>query len=73
MKCEQDNQGFRPITITLETEEEAQVLKNILLFTNGRDADSFAYKLWVELDKSNIKDVEYFTIIEDMLYSKGAL
>lgn len=62
MKFEQQGPEFRPIVITLETEEEAKVLKNLVGMTNGIDGGSVCYKLWEALDEAGVPHQEYFKV-----------
>jgi hypothetical protein len=60
VKVEHDA-DFRPITITLETKEEAQVLKDVIGRTNGSEANDMIYTLWKILNEAGIQDKTYFT------------
>jgi len=46
VKFEQEKTAFRPMTITLETADEAQALIDILGGVTGSQADGLAYKIY---------------------------
>jgi len=52
VKFEQENRKFRPMTITLETADEAQALIDILGGVTGAQGDSLAYKIYTAIDKA---------------------
>lgn len=51
MKFEKAEPGFQPVTITLETQEEADVLHALVGAAGGSMADNFLYKLYNSLSE----------------------
>lgn len=49
MKISQDRPQFRPITITLETREEAEALEGILRLARGRNMPAAHLAFWIDL------------------------
>jgi hypothetical protein len=66
MKYSQEETKFQPITIVLETQEEAEVLKDLLKNTNGTRGDSVTFKLWKALHDSDVPDVRHWNNTEDI-------
>lgn len=61
MKVEKKGPEFRPVVITLETQEELDVLHALVALGGGGYADRFLYKLYNELDKySSSKPTNYW-------------
>jgi hypothetical protein len=66
MKFSQEEIKFQPITIVLETQEEAEVLKDLLKHTNGTRGDSVAFRLWSALQGAGVPDVLHWNNTEDI-------
>lgn len=61
MKFEKERPEFRPVTITLETQEEVDVLHALTGVAGGSMADDFLYKLYRALDEmSDSKASDYW-------------
>jgi hypothetical protein len=54
MKYEKKEAEFRPVTITLETQEEVDVLHSLVGVAGGGFANGFLYKLYDALSKDSI-------------------
>ncbi len=68
MKFTQEINKFRPAIITLETQEEVDVLHALVGGAPGRHADGVLYKLYRDLSK--ISDSESGDYWEGRLFSK---
>lgn len=49
MKCEQASTEFQPVTITLESQEEVDVLHSLLGLASGVSTEGFPFKLYTAL------------------------
>lgn len=62
MKFEHKDQEFRPVVITLETQDEVDVLHALTGETGGGFANDLLWKLYNKLDSlSSSKGSEYWT------------
>lgn len=68
MKFEESKPEFRPVMITLETQEEVDLLHALVGLAGGPHANGLTYSLYQELDKlSDSNASDYWT---GRLYTK---
>jgi hypothetical protein len=62
MKFERKDADFRPVVITLESQEEVDVLHALLAMAGGGYANDFSYRLYEKLDAISLSAPnEYWT------------
>ena len=62
MKIERLNPEFNPVSFTIETQEEADLLLAILAKSNGAYAGDMLYKMFRALGDNNALDVAKFKV-----------
>lgn len=63
MKIETQKPEFTPITITIESQEEAELLVSILAVTGGGYAGDVLYKLFLGLGGNKTFDKSRFRVV----------
>jgi hypothetical protein len=66
LKLNREGSAFQPITITLETQAEAETLRAVISKATGSHGDDLLYKLYVALGNADVQNKS------DKLY-KGTL